>query len=199
MRFPLTIRLLHLALLVGLAVQLFASEFMKTPRAGRVLSDWQFGNFLTHDWTGLTMLGLAAGFLLRVASQRRSGGVRRLAPWSQAAGRASLVRELGTLVRDPRTGVRRLFSLARTIQGLGLGLVLFLGVSGWAMHGPIGRGERLQGAMHLLKEAHEIAGSLLWPWLGLHLAMALPALVDRRFSVLDIFRFGGRAAPPPSA
>lgn len=196
MRFPLLIRLLHLALLAGLAVQLVTSEFMKTPRAGRTLSDWQLGNFLTHDWTGLAMLGLAAGLVLRIALQRRTGGLRRVLPWTQAAGRAGLARELRTLVAEPRTGVRRLFTVARTIQGVGLLLVLVLGASGWAMHGPLGRGERLVGTMRLVNELHETAGGLLWPWLGLHLAMALPALFERRFAVLDIFRFGARPAAP---
>lgn len=198
MRFPLAIRLLHAALLVGLAVQLFTSEFMKTPRPGRTLSDWQLGNFVTHDWTGLTMLGLVTGLALRIALQRRRGGLRRVLPWVRADGRGAVVRELRTLAFEPRTGVRRLFTLARTIQGLGLMLVLFMGASGWAMHGPLGRGERLEGLMHLVKEAHETAGGLLWPWLGLHVAMALPALLDRRFAVLDIFRFGRAAAPPDS-
>lgn len=196
MRHPATIRLLHLALVAGVAAQLFTSEFMKAPRPDRVPSAWQLGNFVVHDRAGLALLGTVACMVVALAAMRRRGGLRRVLPWTQRAGRDALAREIAGLLRQPRTGAARLFTVARTIQGAGLALLLFLGASGWAMHGPLSRGERLEGAMHLVKEAHEAAAGLLWPWLALHVAMALPALLDGRRAILDIFRFGRRAAPP---
>lgn len=194
MRHPLIVRILHLALIAGIAVQLFTSEFMKTPRPGRVLTDWQLGNFVVHDRAGLILLGVVAAFALRRVAMRRRGGLSVFVPWARAQGRAALAQEGAALLRSPREASQRLFQTARTVQGLGLALLVFLGASGWTMHGPLGRGERLVGAMHLLKEAHEFAGDLLWFWLALHLALALPPLLlGRRHAVLDIFRFGSGA------
>jgi hypothetical protein len=194
-RHPLSIRLLHLALIAGVAAQLFTSEFMKAPRPGRTLTDWQLGTFVVHDRVGLVLLGALAAMALRLAAMRRRGGLRHVMPWSAASGRASLRRELAGLVARPVEGAARLFTVARAVQGAGLVLLLVLGATGWAMHGPLSRGERLDGVLHLLKEVHETAGDLLWPWLGLHVAMVLPALLSGRTAVLDVYRFGRRDAP----
>jgi hypothetical protein len=198
-RHPLVVRVLHLAIATGVAVQLFTSEFMKAPRPGRTASAWQSGNFLVHDLTGLAVLAAVTAMAAALATMRRRGGLRHVMPWVQAAGRAAIVRELAALATRPLAGAGRLFTVARTIQGTGLALLAVLGGTGWAMHGPLGRGERLEGAMALLKEVHEAAGSLLWVWLALHVAMALPALLAGRRAVLDIFRFGRGAVPPPRA
>jgi len=197
-RHPLSIRLLHLALIAGVAVQLFTSEFMKAPRPGRVLTDWQLGTFIVHDRVGLVVLGALAAMVLRLAAMRRRGGLRHMLPWTAATGRASLRRELAGLVARPLEGAARLFTVARTVQGAGLALLLVLGATGWAMHGPLSGGERLEGVLRLVKEVHETAGDLLWAWLGVHVAMALPALLSGRTAGLDVFRFGRRDAPPRS-
>lgn len=194
MRHPLAIRLLHLAIIAGVTTQLFTSRFMKAPRAGRELTEWQLWNFVVHDRAGFVILGLVAGFVLRRAVMHDRGGLPALAPWTGAAGRAALGNEARALLRRPREASQRLFRTARAVQGAGLALLAFLGASGWAMHGPLGRGERLTGAMHLLKETHEAAGTLLWFWLAVHAAIALPPLLAGRRTILDIFRFT-RAAP----
>ncbi len=198
MRHPLSIRLLHLALIAGVAVQLFTSEFMKAPRPGRVLTEWQLGTFVVHDRIGLVVLGTLAAMVLRLAAMRRRGGLRHVLPWTAAAGRTSLRRELAGLVARPLEGAARLFTVARAVQGAGLALLLVLGATGWAMHGPLSRGEPLEGVLRLVREVHESAGDLLWVWLGVHAAMALPALLSGRTAVLDVFRFGRRDGPSRS-
>lgn len=196
MRHPLTLRLLHLAMIAGIATQLFTSEFMKAPRIGRTISDWQLGNFVVHDGVGLVLLGVLAAFLVREAAMRRRGGLAVFVPWAGAEGRSALAKEGIALLGTPRHAAQRLFRTARTVQGAGLALLAFLGTSGWAMHGPLDRGERLTGVLRLVRELHEAAGSLLWFWLALHVAIALPPLFAGRRAILDIFRFGrpGRGA-----
>ncbi len=198
LRHPLLVRLLHLLFIVGACVQLFSSEFMKSPRPGRVLTSWQAGNFTLHDWSGTVMLGLA---LLYVAVRVLRGNARgplHFFPWARAADRATLKRELGALLRREPESPRRLFVTARAIQGFGLLLVVFMGSSGVLLGQAIGTGVPLSTTMRAVKEVHEAGGSVLWAYLALHVAVIVPMLLARRFAVLDIFRVRPPTSAPPA-
>ena len=165
-------RFLHLGLALTVSLQLLNSLVMKAPEPDHPLTGLNALLFHSHQWLGMTAIGIV---LLHWAwSLWGAGGVgvRHLFPW-RAAERAAITQELRELLalRLPQGGPQG--KLSGLIHGLGI-----LAVTGSALTGAVlffalpenGRVNFFTGAV---KDVHGVIAAFVWAyWVG-HLAMGL--------------------------
>ena len=165
-------KLLHAALLLAVAHQLFLVGLVERPRGASV------GNafFVWHQTVGLITLGVVTTFWLWALVRRSESSVGKLFPWLSASRRQALWRD----VRVHFDALRRLrlahadeSPLASATHGLGLLMVSAMAGTGAVMAlGSIPGGIVLQ--------IHKLLANLMWAFVVAHAGIALLQQVQGR-------------------
>ena len=198
MRYDFLTRLLHLAIAIGIPVQMLTSLVMVHPKPGRLPNQW----FEVHETLGLVLFGVLLTHWLW--SVLRTTLITRqplmLFPWFSR-------KRLTALAQDIRATGRELIRLRlpngegaqplpAAIQGLGLLLGLFLAGSGTILALGMGPDGSMNGLVHGVKEAHEAAAPLMWAYLAIHPVLGILHQFTGHGTLNRMFSFGRRPQTP---
>jgi cytochrome b561 len=158
-------KLLHAALLLAVAHQLFLVGFVEPPGdafAGNIFFAW-------HETVGVLTLGIVTAFWLWVLVRRSENAAGTLFPWLSARQRQAVSQDL----RDHVEALRRFrlkhaddSALASATHGLGLLTVFAMAATGAAMAlGGDPGGTVLQ--------IHKLLANLMWVYVIAHASVAL--------------------------
>lgn len=160
-------RLLHLAVALGIIIQMVTSLVMVHPKPGR-LGD---GFYVIHETLGLVvMFVLAAHWLWMLAGYAGQPGL--LFPWFSKNGYATLRddarRYLAALAERRLPADDTPSPLAGALQGIGLLAGTVLAATGVVLWMAIVPDQRLSPNMRIVKEIHEMMGPVMWAFLAIH-------------------------------
>jgi len=168
-------RLLHLSLAIGITTQMVVSLVMITPKPGRIPNNW----YSVHETLGIVLFAILAVYWLRAVLKTIQGGEPlMLFPWVSPTRLGALAQDIGATLSDavrfrlPDDG-DRVRPLPAAIQGLGLLIGLFLGLTGTVLALTITPGVALSPILHDIKELHEAFGPLMWGYLAIHPTLAI--------------------------
>lgn len=170
-------KVLHLALVLVVILQLALAANMEHPEPGTHPPAWRLELFEWHEAVGLLLLLLVVVHLvhtLRDAGDESAWHI--LFPWLRQEGRDQLIEELkmvpGWLRHGPPpqdVGI----ALPGTVHGAGLLLLLAMGLSGLIIFFGMGEDGSHPEWVHAVMEIHADAlGTLLWIFLIGHAGMA---------------------------
>jgi cytochrome b561 len=185
--------LLHLALALGVSLQLLLSTFMQRPRPGDVRTASESLGFSGHEIIGLSLLPLIISWFLWVAWRRGEPDLPALFPWLRADGRRELAqalrRALAAAAQRRLAADSEIRPLVRTVHGLGALCALFMAASGALLWWGMAPSGALSDWAAVLLDLHQGAANLMWAYLAGHAGMALlhqwngEGLLGRMFSL----------------
>lgn len=191
MRYDPVTRLLHLAIAVGVTLQMATSLVMVYPKPGRLPNQW----FEVHEVLGLTLLALiTAHWLWSVSRTALTGEPMMLFPWFSRQRMSELADDIRATAREAAhfrlpagDGAK---PLPAAFQGLGLLLGLFLAATGAVLAFGMAPDGRTGPVVHAVKEAHEVAAPLMWGYLAVHPALAILHQMAGHRTLSRIFGIG---------
>lgn len=167
-------RLLHFLLAPVMAVQLVVSLLMTHPKPGRP------GDLLyeVHEYLGLALLGILILHWLWAMVRKGQVPFCQLFPWFNPSRYAPLLADAKHLASHMARfrlppAEEKPSPLANAIQGLGLAAALLLGCGGLLIFLYAPATGHMTGWLHMVKESHEILGTLMWIYLGVHGGMGV--------------------------
>lgn len=166
-------RFLHIWLALGILTQLLVSVVMSAPKHGRPGDAF----YDVHEHLGVALWGLLLLYWGWVMVRRGKVPLSQLFPWFTPARYAPLWDDVrlytSHILRFRLPDSTAPSPLANAVQGLGLLIALLLGTGGLVMFLNAPANGQMTGWLHGVKEMHEVLGSLMWAYLGLHASMGV--------------------------
>ncbi len=191
MRFTRTICSFHLAIVCLVTIQLTTELFMKLPKPGESVQEFEALFLLIHEWDGFIALGIVVFYLMHLADG--SDEWKRIFPWMSAPGRKGIWRELCVDVPGWFRGKLKSSAEARyiagTVHGLGILLIVALGATGTMIFIGIEPDGNMDRETKLLKDLHSDLGDMIWIYFLAHSGMALIHQVAGHRVFQNIFNF----------
>ncbi len=191
MRFNRTARLLHLAIMLTILMQLISEQLMKVPKPGESVTSIEAMFLNLHEWNGFIVLALVVFYLMYLSDS--SDDWKRLFPWLCTSGWKGLWQEirydiLGWLkghLKEPTEA----HYIAGTVHGLGILLAIALGSTGIMIFMGLTSSGEMNEEIKLLRELHEDLGTLMWIYIFGHAGMALLHQLKGHNTLREMFNF----------
>ncbi len=189
MRFKRNTKIIHLFLAITVVLQLLSQIWMFVPSPDKQpesqLEAWLF---VIHLIVGLLVFCFVAVRLLSVIEDEDES--KKLYPWTNREYAAKLWLEIKTVrFGQGALPAERDSSIAGTVHGLGLLLVLSLGLSGILFY----MGLAPDGAMDMIttffRSGHEFLAIFLWFFLIGHVGMFVHHSLKGKHNIREIFTF----------
>ncbi|MFQ5356184.1 MAG: cytochrome b/b6 domain-containing protein [Mariprofundaceae bacterium] len=191
MRYDRSVRILHLAIMLDVLIQLVSELFMKVPKAGEMILPVERIVFMVHEWNGFIVLALVVAYIMYLTDGE--GGWNRLFPWTSAAGCKGLWQEIRQDVPGWFRGKLKkpadAHYIAGTVHGLSILLVIGLGASGIMIFMGLESDGSMSPEIKLLRELHSKMGTLMWVYIFGHTGMALIHQLSGHRILQDMFSF----------
>lgn len=183
-------RILHAVIALGIVVQVLVSTVMIVPRPGRVANGW----WEIHENLGLFLaVILIVHWLWTIRATIRAGGSYLLFPWFSKVKLTAVVKDVRDSLDEVRRGRFPHSDAPRpapaALQGAGLLLATWLGLSGTVIAIAIANGG-LPPSLRFIREAHGIAGNLMWVYLAVHPVIGVFHEIAGHRTLSRMFRFG---------
>lgn len=188
MPYPRLIRWLHLALSVGITLQLLLSAVMAQPRPGKIRSAFELLTFGLHEKLGMILLAVLLLHWITWLLGKAHQGIGHFFPWSSPERRRLIYGEISDLLRFrlPNPATRN--ALAGAVQGVGIVAASLLALTGSVMFFSMDPDGSMSRTVKLIKEIHETLGPVMWTYLGVHAGAVLAHIALGQRSLLAIFR-----------
>ena len=169
-------KLLHKGMALTVTVQVLLSFFMEPPKLGKIREPLELQLFEAHEWVGIAAALIVIAHIVYSLICSGNASWRTLFPWLTGQGRCKLLGELKQVCGWFKQGLPHpdeSHTLASTIHGGGLLLVLFQGLTGGCIFLGMNDYGVMSKGVHAVKEMHECAGMLIIAYLVLHVAAAI--------------------------
>ncbi|HCS12416.1 MAG: hypothetical protein COS82_03495 [Zetaproteobacteria bacterium CG06_land_8_20_14_3_00_59_53] len=169
-------KLLHKGMALTVSVQIVLSFFMQYPKPNVTRDPLALQLFEAHEWVGIAAALIVIAHVVYSLISTGNASWRTLFPWLTGAGCCKLLGELkqvGSWFSKGLPHPDEQHTLASTIHGAGLLLVLFQGLTGGCLFLGMGENGAMSAGIKEVKEMHEVAGMLIIAYLVLHVAAAI--------------------------
>lgn len=175
MKYDRTVRILHLAIMIAVLLQLLAEQLMKVPKPGEDMLLIEAIFFRIHEWNGFVVLGIIAVYIMYLTDDRDDW--KRLFPWTSAAGCKGLWQEIRNDVpgwfKGRLKSPEEAHHIAGTVHGLGILLAIGLGSTGIMIFMGLESDGNMSPEIRLLRELHANMGTLMWIYVIGHAGMTI--------------------------
>jgi len=179
---------LHLALSVGIALQLLLSTVMAQPRPGKIRSAFELLTFSIHEKLGMFLLAVLLLHWLAWVFGKAHHEMGHFFPWLSPERRRLVYAEIAELARFRLADPEARNALAGAVQGLGIVIASLLAMTGSVIFFTINPDGSMSSTVHMVKEVHGTLGPVMWTYLVLHAGAVLAHLTLGHRSLLAIFR-----------
>ena len=187
MKYSKSIKVFHALFAFGITLQLLLSNVMRQPRPGRLRTAFEALAFAVHEYVGLALLViLIVHWILHLAGHAPEGPAHFF-PWFSRERMGRLKVEARELLQMKLAEPEAQDAIAGAIQGLGLAIATLLAVTGSVIFFGMADDGTMSATTRSIRKVHTTLGSMMWGYLGIHIAAALAHVAAGHRSILAIF------------
>jgi len=169
-------KLLHKGMALTVTVQVLLSFFMEPPEVGKVHEHLELQLFEAHEWVGIAAALIVIAHVVYSLVSSGNASWRTLFPWLTGTGCCKLlgeIKQVGNWFKQGLPHPDESHTLASTIHGAGVLLVLLQGLTGGCLFLGMEENGAMSAGIKDVKEMHEVFGMLIIAYLVLHVAAAI--------------------------